>query len=364
MRRTLALVGSDGPAIGNVIQAHAAVVGLAEEHRRALRSGAASEAISGDALRDALDLEEALSTFLAERRVSRREALDRSMRRLRAHTSTGDLVGAVCEEAVAGCGMQRSLLSRVRDGVWSPWMSHDGEADAQWLPDPPHRFALAIEDMALENTIIETSRPAIVVDADQDERVHPTLRRLLGVRSYVVVPIAPNTTVVGLLHLDRGQDPRVVDVDDEALAWAFAEGFGRAYERALMRERCAAQRLLLGSLAASAEKRAAGISTKVTLDLGRSSGDGAQRAPAHNGVPTADATLEPFTARERDVLLLMLDGLSNTRIAERLVVSPATVKSHVRQILRKVGAVNRVDAIARLLPNTTNPPRSANDRDG
>ena len=61
-----------------------------------------------------------------------------------------------------------------------------------------------------------------------------------------------------------------------------------------------------------------------------------------------NAALHPdLTDRERDVLALMVQGLGNAAIAERLVVSRSTVKSHVRNILRKLEAVNRAEAITR-----------------
>jgi NarL family two-component system response regulator LiaR len=51
-----------------------------------------------------------------------------------------------------------------------------------------------------------------------------------------------------------------------------------------------------------------------------------------------------LTAREQAVLALMVEGLNNREIAARLVVSPATIKSHVSHILRKLGVSSRTEA--------------------
>ena len=84
-----------------------------------------------------------------------------------------------------------------------------------------------------------------------------------------------------------------------------------------------------------------------TLREARASGADADAiliAAPHAGLEET-TLVEPLTAREREVLELLAEGLSNKAIAARLGISDQTVKFHVASIGGKLGATNRTDAV-------------------
>jgi two-component system nitrate/nitrite response regulator NarL len=58
------------------------------------------------------------------------------------------------------------------------------------------------------------------------------------------------------------------------------------------------------------------------------------------------ARLDVLSHREREVLLHMVDGMPVSRIAVESVVSPTTVRTHVRSILTKLGVRSRLEAVS------------------
>lgn len=128
----------------------------------------------------------------------------------------------------------------------------------------------------------------------------------------------------------------------------FAEGFASVLQRASLLDR-------LRSLTAAVDSLAHGISSLVeppsVPELG-TSGFGKERSEGVSGGAVRDvrepAEREPLlTRRELDVLKLMAQGETNAGVAGRLFISEGTVKSHVKHILRKLGAANRAEAVSR-----------------
>ncbi|HWQ14165.1 MAG TPA: LuxR C-terminal-related transcriptional regulator [Roseiflexaceae bacterium] len=73
----------------------------------------------------------------------------------------------------------------------------------------------------------------------------------------------------------------------------------------------------------------------------------ATRLTAHPASLALHPAVEPLTAREREVLRLIAEGLSNQELAARLHLSPQTVKVHTRNIYSKLGVASRTQAVAR-----------------
>jgi DNA-binding NarL/FixJ family response regulator len=69
------------------------------------------------------------------------------------------------------------------------------------------------------------------------------------------------------------------------------------------------------------------------------------RSLIRRSAPTAVSRVS-LTVRELEVLTLLSDGLDQTEIAERLVISPKTVGTHIERILGKLGARSRAQAVA------------------
>ncbi|MEW1776316.1 AAA family ATPase [Streptomyces sp. NPDC086777] len=132
----------------------------------------------------------------------------------------------------------------------------------------------------------------------------------------------------------------------EVAAWeraVAAFGYGDVYEAARVRLRYAEALAADGRRAQAAEQARAARETAVALGAGpllaRSDALLGRSAPA-------DTLPSPLTAREQDVLRLLALGRSNRQIGEELFITGKTASVHVSNILAKLGAASRTEAVA------------------
>jgi len=284
-------------------------------------------------------------------RVSALAGVHDALGRLHGINCVSQLIDRVPEEACR-LGFDRAMISRVHGSMWVPEAVYV-EGDPGWAQeilragrDEPR----LLNHMILETEMVRRRGPLLVPDAQTDPRVHPTLAAATLSRSYVAAPIMPEGRVIGFLHADCYMRRRHVDEFCRDVLWMFAQGVGYAFQRTVLSERLHTLRAEVGRLTFDI--------TKVTDELVDAE---VEVTPIDREnvamVRSADTTLaadhspagSALTRREIDVLRLMATGETNAGIAARLIISEGTVKSHVKHILRKLGAANRAEAVCRYL---------------
>ena len=83
--------------------------------------------------------------------------------------------------------------------------------------------------------------------------------------------------------------------------------------------------------------------------LDRLAGDRPGLQPTTARPRSLGVDVDALTQRETEVLELLARGRTNMQIAQTLVISEGTVKYHVKNVLRKLGAASRAEAVARYL---------------
>ncbi len=279
--------------------------------------------------------------------------IQESIAHLQEYEAPEELIDAAPRELCRSCGFTRALLSRVEGSRWIPEV-------IETVPgmDPEEaRFAeyiagaeIPLEHMLLETELVRRRMPALVTDPLNDPRTAKDIVTRGRTVAYVAAPVMPAGRVIGFLHADRIGQEHPVSGEDRDNIWAFAEQFGMIYERAVLLERLREQRARLREAFADAGGVVEEL-WKTQIEFARADRDTPDvTRTAADLFRRSESRLDRLlTRREREVLELMTSGATNTRIAEQLVLSEGTVKSHVKHILRKLHAGSRAEAVARYL---------------
>lgn len=297
----------------------------------------------------------------ANERLDRLAAVEAGLAQLRFVQDPAELLDQVCEALVTSCGFDRAMLSRVEDSTWHPWKSHStlaGDVErviCSWVESRP---TMDLGRHWPEAEMVRRRAPAVVTREEDVARLDDALGERSGVLAYVGAPLLPGDRVIGFLHADC--EGAYVDELDRDVLWAFARGFSQIFERATLITRLRTQRDEVKQAMRTVEHALAALES-AEIAFGRRRQDDAPQLVPTTILPVpgsaAAGRLELLlTPRELEVLALMATGATNLRIAEQLVISDGTVKSHVKRILRKLRAANRSEAVARYLRMTMTAP--------
>jgi DNA-binding CsgD family transcriptional regulator len=290
------------------------------------------------ALVDLLALERELLELEYVRRADALERVSEAVRRLGELGSTEGLLTRAAAELGAGSEFDRVTISDVVEGRLVPltiWASgNQAEADAALAE--LGEATIRLEYPLLEYEVARQHVPEVVVVADAGARTPAPLAQRLGWESYAVAALAVGSTTIGLLHADATHSGRTVDSLDGEVVGRYAEELAGVFERAVLRHTLELHRAELSAAVHWMSTRLGRLEDAAGLVSPRKAGGDAR-------------LVESLTARELDVLRLLARGNTNQAIATSLVVREGTVKYHVKNILRKLGATNRADAVARFV---------------
>jgi len=246
----------------------------------------------------------------------------------------------MCVEVVGTALFELAVFSTVDEVGWQAHVEYPGNTtrlpiNSVWDRSPAERQSVC-------------SRKVLVTGVDC--AATPVVATYLATTDYVVAPVIAESRVVGLLHAAR-QLPMAVDDAGAALLTLLTSAFGAAYEREVWSYRVRAHRELVNAKAAQViqgNEDALGSE----LEIASPSTDLHPERYAPPVSHSSSALDWLLTPRESEVMNLIAGGASNAEIADALFITIETVKSHVKHILRKLGAVNRSEAISLYLDHS------------
>ncbi len=271
--------------------------------------------------------------------VRRSDALERvadAIRRLGEIGSPQGILDRAADELGTSSAFDRVVVGEVFGdslqvrAIWSEDDVAGAAAALEELRDSPIR----LEYPLVEDEVARGQRTEVVQARVARSRGARRLTDVLGWGSYVVAALVVQGQTVGLVHADAAASGRRLDALDAEVASRYAEGLAGVFERAVLREMLRRHHHELRSAVEWMSTR-----------LGQLSTDAGEISPLA-GAPDPGLA-DALTARELEVLRLLARGQTNLEIAHALVVREGTIKYHVKNILRKLGATSRADAVSR-----------------
>lgn len=290
--------------------------------------------------------------------------IQRNLRRLREDETPTELVSSAADELLQVCGFTRAMISRVDGARFVPVVYRsvpEFDPVADTFPEWASTASVPLEHGIVETELVRRRIPAFVSDTIKDRHIYREMIDEGQVLSYVATPILINGRARALIHADYKGQSRLLNLQDRDSLWSYGKYLGFMYERLVVVSELKSQRKRL--LAQLAE-------TEAILDefwdrdmpLDHKIFEASHRDPVSGkrGMEQC-STSSPLTPREQEVFELLTTGATNSHIAEQLVISVGTVKSHVQNILEKLGANTRSEAVARYL-QVSEATSSAGDR--
>jgi DNA-binding CsgD family transcriptional regulator len=319
---------ADATTLDEAIAISAVTTERLVSRRRGVRDDAAS-AIGHSRLSDFLQAQVEARQMRAGERTDLVRSLTAGIRRMKKAGSLQGLGRQACTELCEVLGFGSALLSFVEDDGFVVEESDHGLGGPTVIPRrecAAERACIRLRDTTRTN---ESDMPA-----------SRGYQELLGSAQYLVAPVIAKSRVVALIHVGRRSGDGVSAGDMDVLD-AFASAYSLLHERMLNTERVQQQRTSIARAAARLTEEADRIAAAaISFDIEDDTQVESPTIPADSGLA---ATL---SQRERQVFERLVQGASNAEIADQLVITVETVKTHVKRILRKIGAINRSEAIA------------------
>jgi DNA-binding CsgD family transcriptional regulator len=274
--------------------------------------------------------------------------------RLRELSTVTELLNEAPEELCNCCDFDRASIGRVKGSTWRPEVlciaSGQDPEITEALTEYMSDVEIPLTPGLLETELARRGVPALITDPANDPRTYKQLIDVSQTHAYVAAPIMPTGRVIGFLHADCFGSGRELTPLDRDNLWTFAEGFGLIFERMVLLERLEEQRARVRQAFRSAERNIDALCDAEIRLARQEPGSHAVASTAAGMFMPAESRLNALlTAREREVLGLMASGARNGQIADQLVITEGTVKSHVKNICGKLRAANRADAVSKYL---------------